>query len=207
MTFIQNLNWRYAVKKFNSEKVSQENIQKIKDAIRYAPSSFGTQPYHVVLVENVATLQGLKSHAKNNEAKFDTCSHMFVFCSRTDVQGRFEAIEKLQGRPKGFLSQAGKAFQYFMPFISIYNMGRFNTKNFWARNQTYIALGFALAACAELSVDSCPMEGFDARAFSRILKLDSHIKPVALLAVGVRSPEDTVYPKSRFPESDLFTII
>jgi nitroreductase len=207
MTFIQNLNWRYATKKFNNEKVIPENIQKIKDAIRFAPSSFGSQPYHIVLVEDKAMLQQLKPHAKNNETKFDTCSHLFIFCARTDIEARFVELEKMQGRPKGFLSQVGRGFQYFMPFIFLYTMGRFNTKSFWARNQTYIALGFGLAACAELSIDSCAMEGFDARAFSRILKLESNIKPVALLAVGYRAEDDKLFPKTRFPESDIFTII
>lgn len=41
----------------------------------------------------------------------------------------------------------------------------------WTARQTYIAHGFALAACTELQIDSCPMEGFDANAIERILEL------------------------------------
>lgn len=207
MSFLSSLTWRYATKKFNSQKINEENVQKIKDAIRFAPSSFGTQPFHVVMIEKKEVLERLKLHAPNNEPKFETCSHLFVFCARTDVHSRFEGIEKLQGRPKGFLSNVGKSFERFMPVISGVRMGRVLYKYFWSMAQAYVALGFALAACAELEVDSCPMEGFQAKQFQNLLDLPTHIKPVALLAVGYRDPKDTIYPKARFPESDLFTEI
>jgi nitroreductase/dihydropteridine reductase len=207
MTFIQNLSWRYATKKFSGEKISDENLQKIKDAIRFAPSSFGTQPYHIVIVENKEILQKLKLHAKNNEMKFDTCSHMFVFCTRADVENRFRGVEIMQGRPKGFLSKAGFVFQHFAPLITRFSLGRILFKYYWSMSQTYIALGFGLAACAELQIDSCAMEGFDAKSFKRILQLPDHIDPVVLMAVGYRNSEDVFYPKTRFSEEDLFTIV
>lgn len=207
MSFLSNLSWRYAVKKFDGRKVEEGKIAKIKEAIRLAPSSFGAQPYHVVVIENKNLLAKLRKYTPNNEAKLDTCSHLLVFCARTDVYRRFLGIEKLQHRPKGSLSRTGLAFQYFAPVITGYILGRILTKKSWSTAQTYIALGFALSACAEIEVDSCPMEGFDARGFSKILRLPSHIKPVALLAIGYRDPADVIYPKARFPESDLFTEI
>jgi nitroreductase / dihydropteridine reductase len=39
----------------------------------------------------------------------------------------------------------------------------------WSARQAYIAHGFALAACAELEIDSCAMEGADFDAVSKIL--------------------------------------
>jgi nitroreductase/dihydropteridine reductase len=207
MSFLSNLSWRYAVKKFGGRKVGGVEIAKIKEAIRFTPSSFGTQPYHVVVIENKYLLTKLRKYTPNNEIKLDTCSHLLVFCARTDIYRRFVGIEKLQHRPKGSLSRTGLVFQYFAPIITTFSLGRILTKKSWSTAQAYIALGFALSACAELEVDSCPMEGFDASGFSKILRLPGHIKPVALLAVGYRDPADTIYPKVRFPESDLFTEI
>ena len=37
--------------------------------------------------------------------------------------------------------------------------------------QAYIALGVLLAAAAEMGIDACPMEGFDAAQFDEILGL------------------------------------
>lgn len=207
MSFLENLTWRYATKKFNTQKITSEQLQKIKDAIRFAPSSFGTQPYHVVIVEKKEMLEQLKLHAPNNEPKFETCSHLLIFCARTDIQNRFEGIEKLQDRPKGFLSKTGFWFQYFAPAVSLVTVGRRLTRYTWSMAQAYIALGFAIAACAELGVDSGPMEGFNARGFHKALNLPRYLKPVVLLAVGYRDPTDTIFPKVRFPESDLFTEI
>lgn len=207
MSFLENLTWRYATKKFNGQKITQEQLEKIKEAIRFAPSSFGTQPYHIVIIDKSEVLEKLKLQASDNESKFETCSHLFVFCARTDLQNRFVGIEKLQGRPKGYLSRVGFWFEYFAPLVTFFMIGRKLTSYAWSTAQAYIALGFALAACAEIQVDSCPMEGFHARSFQKVLRLPRHIKPVALLAVGYRDEADRVYPKARFGEADLFTEI
>ena len=42
MSLIENLNWRHAVKAYDpTKKVSQENIDKIVEAARLAPTSSG----------------------------------------------------------------------------------------------------------------------------------------------------------------------
>lgn len=207
MSFLNNLTWRYATKKFNNQKINIEQLQKIKDTIRLTPSSFGVQPYHVVIIENQEVLQKLKVLAPNNDQKIEKCSHLLIFCARTDIQNRFISIEKLQGRPKGFLSKAGFWFEYFAPIVSLLTVGRLLTRYTWSMAQTYIALGFAMAACTELEVDSCAMEGFNASSFRKVLSLPSHVKPIVLLAIGYRDPTDTIFPKTRFPENDLFTEI
>ena len=46
MSFLTQLGWRYATKKFDpAKKLSEEQFEKIKEAIQMAPSSFGPQPY------------------------------------------------------------------------------------------------------------------------------------------------------------------
>lgn len=74
----------------------------------------------------------------------------------------------------------------------------------WGERQAYIALGFAMAACAELGIDSCPMEGFDPTAYDSILKLPSHMKSVVALAIGYRK-EGPHRAKARFSTEDLFS--
>ena len=52
-TFIENQNWRYATKKFNSEKkISNSDLEILKEAIQLSTSSYGLQPYKVIIVEN-----------------------------------------------------------------------------------------------------------------------------------------------------------
>ncbi len=50
---IDKLNWRYATKKFDSsKKIEKENLNTLLEATRLSASSYGLQPYHVLVVEN-----------------------------------------------------------------------------------------------------------------------------------------------------------
>jgi nitroreductase len=73
----------------------------------------------------------------------------------------------------------------------------------WASRQAYIALGFGLAAAADQRIASCPMEGFSTADVAKILELPETLVPIVYLAVGATTEKDGVYPRFRFPESDL----
>jgi hypothetical protein len=78
----------------------------------------------------------------------------------------------------------------------------------WAGKQAYLALGFGIAAAAELGIDSGPMEGFDKDGFKEVLGLPEYMYPEVLMAVGFRDKEDQNQPefrkKVRFPKDTLF---
>lgn len=207
MTFLENLEWRYATKNFSGKQIEGEVVEKILKAIQFAPSSFGAQPYHVYVISDKDLLSKLKLHAKDNEKKFDTCSHMFVFCARTDVKNRFEGIERLQQRTDGTLSRIGFYLEYFFSAVFLIILGQLSNKVTWTKNQTYLAAGFALAACAELQVDACPMEGFNSLSFKKILNMPKGFHPSVLMAIGQRDPNDKIYPKRRYSKEDLFTFM
>jgi nitroreductase len=213
MTFLQNLNWRYATKKFNGEKVGDLDLQKIKDATRLAPSSFGVQPYHVVVVENnlenKSIFEKLIKKANRNERKLEICSHLLVFCSRSDVRKRFQTLLQMQNRKDKTFEMVGILFQYISGIANFLLFKRWTTKNAWTKMQVYLALGFAISACAELKIDSSPMEGFDSMAYKKILNIPNNINPVVLLAIGYRDEADPAlkFAKTRFSEEDIFTNI
>lgn len=51
--FITNQNWRYATKKFDaSKKISDNDLETLKEAIQLSTSSYGLQPYKVLIIEN-----------------------------------------------------------------------------------------------------------------------------------------------------------
>lgn len=75
----------------------------------------------------------------------------------------------------------------------------------WSAKQTYIAHGFAMAALAELEIDSCPMEGFDPVAVGNILGLPESQQAVVILPIGYRAADEAPRPKSRFSKEALFT--
>ena len=81
MSFLSQLSWRYATKKFDTtKKVSPEQLAKIMEAIKMAPTSFGVQPFHVVVVTNPELREKLKT-AGYGQAQITDSSHLMVFCA------------------------------------------------------------------------------------------------------------------------------
>jgi nitroreductase/dihydropteridine reductase len=72
----------------------------------------------------------------------------------------------------------------------------------WAQRQLYIALAHAMLGAKDLGVDSCPMEGFDPKAYAKALDLPKHIVPTVILPVGIAA--DKPHPKLRFSDKELF---
>lgn len=200
-TFLSNLHWRYATKHFDGSKLSDKQLEAILDAIRLAPSSYGLQPFHVTVVSDTALREQLKKSAWD-QAQLTTASHVLVFSARTDLQGRIEShlMNTAGGNPEIRAKLSG-----FEAALKDFAEGKSEADiKTWAAKQAYIALGFGLAACAELQIDSCPMEGFDSEQFKKILDLPAHLYPCVVLAVGKRASTDVLKPKVRFDRADLF---
>jgi len=75
----------------------------------------------------------------------------------------------------------------------------------WAMMQAYIALGFGMAAAMELNIASCPMEGFKPDEISKVLQLDTNLKPCVLLTVGNKRNDYELEKRFRFSKEDMFT--
>ena len=187
-SFIDNLEWRRAVKHFGSGEIDIEPIVK---AMVNAPSSFGLQPYKIIAVQNKETKEALKP-VSYNQSQVTECHTLFVLCARKDVEVRAEEYLKTTGA-EGMRDMLMGFIKYLPDKVA------------WASRQAYIALGFGLAAAAEEKIASCPMEGFSSAEVSKILNLPDTLQPVVYLAVGEAINEDGTYPRFRFPESDLIT--
>ena len=201
-TFLEQLDWRFATKAFDSNKhVSDEDLHKILHAARMAPTSYGLQPFHVYVVKDPELRKKMKAHSYMQSQVTDS-SHVLVFCTRDDIVPRVDDyIDVASGGKK---TAAIKLAPMKLVMKTSMKKKQGDAAREWAHHQTYIALGFALAACAELGIDSCPMEGFDSDDIGKLLDVPEHMRPVAYLAIGYRKEEPS-YEKVRFPESDLFT--
>lgn len=203
---IEDLNWRYAVKKFDStKKVSQEDLEIIKESLRLVASSFGLQPLKYIIIENEEVKKQLIP-ASFGQAQVAECSHLIVICSTTDVQDidvdmYMETISKVRGVPAEMLEQFG---QYIKGWVAKMTQEQ---KSNWTTRQAYIALGQLMSTCAQLRIDSTPMEGFDASVFNEKLGLsEKGLEATLVCPIGYRSQEDESQyrPKVRKELEDLF---
>jgi len=187
-SFIDNLEWRRAVKHFSPGEVDYEPIYS---AMLNAPSSFGLQPYKVLVVHNQDKKKELRG-ASYNQAQVEESYVLFVLCAMKDVEKRVDQ----------YISESGAATKKEIISGFLENLPN---KEEWAKRQAYIALGYGMAAASERMITTCPMEGFDAAAYSKILEIDEGLLPCALLAVGRADPSEKFEPRFRF--SDIFKII
>jgi nitroreductase len=189
-SFIKNLEWRRAEKHFAPGPV---DIESIKSAILNAPSSFGIQPFHVLVITNQEIKKKLKE-ACDNQTQIEESYCLFIFCALDDLEKRIDEYVKQTGFVKKRKSMIN--------FIS-----KLPCKLQWAMMQAYIALGFGMAAAMELNIASCPMEGFKPEEVSKVLNLDKNLKPCVLLTVGNKRNDYELEKRFRFSKEDMFTIL
>jgi len=208
-TLLDNLNWRYATKKFDAtKKISSADLNTLKEAVRLAASSYGLQPYKVVIVENPEIREQLKA-AAYGQTQITDASQIFIFAN--DLNAGAESVDayiKNISETRGVPADALAGFADMMKG-TIANLSQ-DAKNIWTAKQTYIALGTLLAAAAELKIDATPMEGFNAAAFNEILGFDKlGLNASVIATVGYRHEEDDTqhYKKVRKSHEELFITI
>ncbi len=208
MSIINNLTWRYATKKMNGEKLSQEKLDAILDATNLSASSYGLQPYTVLVVSNEEIKQQLQA-AAYGQVQVGTSSQILVFCvpqklTEADVKHFISNVSATRNIPVDAL--AGYEGMMLGTVKSLTE----EQHQEWAAKQAYIALGTALVAAAEQEVDACPMEGFDRGKFDEILNLsEKGLKSVVILPLGYRAEDDVTshYKKVRKPKNELFHFV
>lgn len=205
MSFLSHLSWRYATKSFDmSRKVSDLDLDKILEAIRMTPTSFGLQPYHFYIVSNQDIKDQIQAAAWN-QAQVGSASHVIVMAARSDIMKTKEQLFDLMTGGNAENRAHLKGYEDIMDgFISAKSESDLLA---WASRQVYIAQGFALAACAELEIDSCPMEGFDPVKVGEILGIPENQRVSVIIPIGYRPENTELRPKVRFSQEELFTEI
>lgn len=205
-TFLDNQNWRYATKKFDStKKISTDDLDTLKEAIRLSSSSYGLQPYKVIIVEN-PELRAKIQPAAWGQSQIIDASHLIVFANQTSiVDAEIDAFFKKMSETREIPLEALSGYQGFMK--GKINQLSDDAVNIWNSKQTYLALGNLLNAAAELKIDVTPMEGFDPAQVNEILGLKELGLNASLLAtVGYRHEEDATQhlKKVRKSNEELF---
>ena len=70
---------RYATKKFDGRKISEDKIGELLELVRYAPSALNLQPWKIKIVTDQKTKEQLRP-AANNQEQITSCSPAGVLC-------------------------------------------------------------------------------------------------------------------------------
>lgn len=196
MSMNDALHWRYSPKRMTGAKVSEDSINSILKAAQYAPTSMGLQPFTLFLIDNHDLLQKIRPIAYN-QAQITEASHLLLFAAYTQLTQ--EKIDKYIQTIIDIRSVSAESLDAFRQSMSRFAEGHNDEQiQQWATNQTYIALGFAIAEAALIGVDVTPMEGFSISALNQLLNLsDLGLTSVALLAIGYRDVENDFLAKEK----------
>ncbi|MEK0440023.1 MAG: hypothetical protein RLZZ504_939 [Bacteroidota bacterium] len=189
MNIIEDLNWRYATKRYINQEVPQAQIDTLLESIRLTATSLGLQPFEIYDIRSTDIREKMRE-AAYNQPQLTEASHVFVFAVWTHVTEEMvdQYLQFIADTRNREISQLAGFKKSIMGFL-----GDKSTEEIikWSSNQAYIALGKAMVAAAQMRVDSTPMEGFNRDAVDELLGLrDKNLHAAVMLTVGYRDTEN-----------------
>ena len=189
MELLDKLNWRYAAKAMNGEKVAQDKIDNILEAAILAPTSSGLQPFEILVVTNQEIKEKIRAIGWNQSVITD-CSHLLVFAAwDTYTAERINKVFDHTNEVRGFKNEGFENYRQML--LSAYPQKDAEVNFQHAARQAYIAFAMAIAAAAFEGVDSTPIEGFEPDALDEILDLRAKgLRSCVILPLGYRDTEN-----------------
>ncbi|MCG7588356.1 NAD(P)H-dependent oxidoreductase [Photobacterium sp. OFAV2-7] len=214
---ITDLNNRYTAKKYDATKrISAEDMNVIKEAIRLSASSINSQPWKFIVIESDEAKQRFHDTFANihqfNQPHAKEASHIILFAHNPrftkDNYKKVVDVEVTSGHLP--------ADMYDNMLHGGFTFAESNTdengfNGHWTKAQTYIALGNTLHVLARLGIASTPMEGVDSALIGDIFKeeLDGFECDFALAMGYHLDGEDYNHglPKARLAMDDVITVL
>lgn len=223
---------RRAIRDFDGEPVSDEDMRAILEAALLAPSSGGLQPFELHWVRDEA-LRARVAEACNGQRAAASAAALVVvvgrwqdvartherFLAGIEADARYDEASRAYHRARTKDTQllagapvlrfiAGLIFGPLSALNPLFLFAPIGAKGLyhWAmRNALYAAQTLMLAASAR-GLDSCPMEGFDPRPIAKLLRLGRHTAIPLVIAIGRRSPQARLEPRWRRPFTDVVVV-
>jgi nitroreductase len=209
-TTLEQLNWRYATKEFDSTKqIPAETWHVLEQSMVLSPSSFGLQPWKFFVVRNPALRQQLVEHSWGQKQVAEA-SHLVVFAIKHNLDAAYvdryvARMAEVQQVPVDTLQGYGNLVKG-----TIDRLASPVAVDAWSTRQVYIALGQFMTTAAMLEIDTCPIEGFIPPKYDEILGLTAQgYASSVVCAAGYRSATDkyATKPKVRFATPEVVEYI
>jgi nitroreductase/dihydropteridine reductase len=208
MDSIESLQWRYATKKFDSEKnLETSQLELLAQAFNLTATSYGLQPCRLIVVQDQDLKEKMVPHSYGQMQVKDASAVLVICTTAVDeqyVKDYFSIVKKERDTPD-------EVIQPFQDFLtSTFSKKESAEIELWAKNQAYLILGNLLTVCAQQQIDSCPMEGFVPEKIDELLDLKNKgLKSTLLLPVGYRATDDLMsqLKKVRRPQQEMVSFL
>ena len=219
MNLKETLNWRYTTKEFDpTKKISKEDMDQVKSLLRMSASSVNLQPWHFIIADTeegkARIARGTQGFFHFNEPKVTNASAVVLFCAKTDAdEDYYKHIADVDDKNGRFPNEDIK--NGFIGAVKTFaDIHKYDLKdlNHWMEKQVYLNIGSFLLGVASLGIDTTPMEGIDIKALDEEFRLrEKGFTALVAVSIGYRAESDfnstDKTPKSRLPESEIFTEI
>lgn len=194
MNVIEAIESRRSIKHYDPNHVMpEEDLQKLIDLTKLAPSSFNMQNYRLVAVRDKALRQKLRE-VSWDQAQVTDASVLFIICADKTAH---------LADPATYWSHAPQEVQDILgPAIKPFYEGKDQLIRDEAIRSSALAGMTLMLAAKGLGYDSCPMVGFDPEAVSKLINLPDNMVLSFMVAVG-KATKDAWPRGERLPDSQV----
>lgn len=209
--------FRHACKVFDKDKkINDEDFNLILESARLSASSFGFEPWHFAVVQNMEKRESLSKSFWGGDGKWQTASHLVFILARKGedlisgsdyLDHMMSDVHSIPSDIASYMSAAYKKFQDEDYGLTKYPQGVED----WSIRQTYIPLANMMNTAAMIGIDSCPMEGFNRHemdsAIASELGFDKEKYTLSCVVGFGYRVDDPKRGKARQPIEDIVTWI
>lgn len=189
--------FRFAAKEFDpTRKISDDDFQFILETARLSPSSFGFEPWNLIVLQDMKLREKLREFTWGAQGTLPTASHFILITAKTKQalapEGEYitHILRDVRKFDDEMLANYRRTYKKFIES----DFQLLDTERAlwdWAGKSAYIPLANMMTAAAMIGIDSCPVEGFEADKLEPLLKAENIIdgeenRLVAMVAFGYR---------------------
>jgi nitroreductase len=195
MHIFEAIQTRRSIKNFDPDhKMPEDSLRVLKDLMRQSPTSFNTQNWRAVIVDD-ADVKGKIFEAAWNQKQVSDASVIFVMCA--DIKAWEKNPERYWEDAPDYVSET------LVPMIKPFYEGR----EWQQRDEAIRSIGIAsqtlMLSAKAIGYDTCPMIGFDADEVAKIINLpENHIVGM-MVAVG-KAVRDPITKPGYIDDSEVF---
>ena len=176
MNVTQAITERRSVKAFDpNHLMSEQEINQLMSLAMLTPTAFNIQNWRFVLVTDPLLRQQIRA-ASWNQAQVEEASLLIVLTADLNAWAK---------QPERYWKNAPKAASdVLVPMIGQYYQHNDQVQRDEAMRSCGMAATTLMLAAKEMGYDTCPMDGFDFAAVSKLLNLPADHIPSMFVVVG-----------------------
>jgi len=176
MNVTQAITERRSVKAFDpNHLMSEQEIKQLMSLAMLSPTAFNIQNWRFVLVTDPQLRQQIRA-ASWNQSQVEEASLLIVLTADLNAWAK---------QPERYWKNAPKAASdVLVPMIGQYYQNNDQVQRDEAMRSCGMAATTLMLAAKEMGYDTCPMDGFDFAAVSKLLNLPADHIPTMFVVVG-----------------------